>query len=155
MKQLQAEALGDALQATDNTNKRGLRSRLLSPDQINKSAQFKRWLDLFFIQRGRYKITDKAYDELGRESELEQKQRKTTELMEPQSSRENSTRTDMQRRLTKAEINEIVRRKIAKMIADQGAEQLYDKGFVDRSPHLDWKNREHRITVIKKLLEIL
>ena len=33
-------------------------------DQIEKSAEFKRRLALFFIEIGRYKITDKGYEEL-------------------------------------------------------------------------------------------
>ena len=154
MKQVQAEALGGALQATDKTNKRGLRSRLLSPDQINRHAQFKRWLELFFIQRGYYKITDKAYGELGRESELQQ--RKTTELMEPASSKEKSTRSEMLRRITTPEIKEIVRKRIAEIISNQGAEELYDKGYIQRAYFIGWKKDQAvRIAVVKELVKFL
>src|SRR3989338_7356496 len=48
----------------------GLANHKPEPDerQINsardKTAEFKRWLALFFIEKGNYRITDKGYEEL-------------------------------------------------------------------------------------------
>ena len=119
-------------------------------DQRRRQLEFKEWITLFFIGKGHYKVTNKAYDEL-----VEKGPRQTTELMEQSSSREGSTRTEILRKPTKAEVKEGVRRRIAKMIAEQGAKALYEQGYVDRQAYFDWSDIRIRTEVTKKLLQIL
>ncbi len=116
----------------------------------DKSAEFKRWLALFFIEKGKYKITEKGYAELAPPTV-----RQDTHFGEDTTTKERSTKTEVRRPLTKSEIKEAVARKVEEMIRDGKAEELYNKGHIDRPFHLDWKNKETRIVVIRKLLEFL
>lgn len=117
-------------------------------DKLDRAAEFKRGLALFFIGRGHYKITDKAYGELAIDA-----LRQSTELMEVDSAKERSSRVTITRKPTKAEIRELVRKHVALLIADQGAEVLYYKGYIGRPAHFNWEDKNIRIIVIKKLIE--
>ncbi len=117
---------------------------------VDRSLEFKRWLALFFIEQGRYKITEKGYGELA-----PQIVRSDTHFGEHDSARERSLRLDLVRPLTRPEIREAVAAKIEEMIREGKAEELYNKGLIDRLFHLDWQNKEVRVVVIKKLLEFL
>ncbi len=119
-------------------------------DQRRRQLEFKEWITLFFIEKGHYKVNIRAYDELA-----EKGPRQTTELMEPVTSREKSTRTELMRKSTNAEVKEGVRRKIAEMIPEQGAKALYEQGYVDRQAYFDWSDIRIRTEVTKKLLQIL
>ncbi len=120
----------------------------LPPDQINKSKEFKRWLALFFIEKGRYKITDKGYRELA-----PQIVRSDTHFREGTPAKERSTKVEITRPLTKSEIKEAVARKVEEMLREGKAEELYNKGYLIHKSN--WQLKETRITVIKKLLEFL
>ncbi len=119
-------------------------------DQRRRQLEFKEWLTLFFIGKGYYRVTSNAYEELA-----DNRLRQTTELMEDQSTKERSTRTELMRKSTKAEIKENVRRKIAEIIVEKGAESLYKQRYVDRQTRFDWSDISIRTEVTKKLLQIL
>lgn len=121
----------------------------LAPDQIDKSAAFKRWLDLFFIGRGNYRITEKAIDELA-----PTETRQDTVFTEDYASKERSTKTEIARPLTRAEIRELIAKKIEIQLRDGKTSELYGRGYVQQSKHLHWRSKEVRVTVIKKLIEI-
>ncbi len=122
----------------------------MPPDQIDRSAEFKKWLALFFIGKGRYKITEKGYAELA-----PKEQRQNLEFGEPVSDRKREPRLDGTRPLTRKEIREAVAKKVEEMLRDGKAEELYNRGLITRPAHLDWQSKEVRIVIIKKLLEFL
>ena len=122
----------------------------MPPDQIDKQIQFKRWLALFFINRGKYRITEKGYTELA-----PQEVRQNLEFGEPVSDRKREPRLEERRQLTKQEIRDAVAKTVAIMLEQEKAEELYDNGLITKPGNFDWKNREVRVTVIKKLLEFL
>ncbi len=119
-------------------------------DQIDKSAPFKKWLALFFIQHSMYKITEKGYAELA-----PKKSRQYMEFAEVSSDREREERIERTYTLSKKEIKEAVAKKVETMLAEGKAEELYDNGYITKLGNFDWKDRKVRITVLKKLLEIL
>ena len=115
-----------------------------------KRAQFKRWLVLSFIEKGKYKITQKGYDELA-----PQVKRLDTHFGEDNAARERSTKSEIARPLTRRELREAVSRKVEEMLRDGKAEELYDKGHITKPGNFDWKSKEVRVIVIKKLIEFL
>ena len=117
-------------------------------EQIDKSAQFKRWLALFFIEKGKYKITEKGYEELA-----PQEQRQNLEFGEPVSDRKREPRMEERRSLTRKEIREAVARKVEEMLGEGRAGGLYNNEYIIHKS--DWQSKEVRVTVIKKLLEFL
>jgi len=119
-------------------------------DQLDKSAEFKRWLALFFIGKGNYKITDKGYEELA-----PQVTRQNLEFGEPVSDRKREPRLEERRSLTKSELREAVARKVEQMLRDGKAEELYDNRYIDKPKRLDWKSKDTKLAVIKKLVELL
>ncbi|MDO8553871.1 MAG: hypothetical protein Q7S22_03635, partial [Candidatus Micrarchaeota archaeon] len=119
-------------------------------EQVDKKAEFKRWLVLFFIQRGQFKITDNGYAELA-----PQVQRQSLEFGEPVSNRTREPRMEERRGLTKKEIKELVSRRVEEMLAEGKTEELYTRGLIDRQKKFDWKDKEVRMIVIKQLLKIL
>ena len=121
-----------------------------SGQTIDKKIQFRTWLALFFIERGKYKITDKGYAELAPDIE-----RQDTHFGEHDSARERSTKREITRPLTKSEIKEAVNSKVGQMLREGKAEELYNNKLIDRSYHIAWSNKQIRVTVIKKLLEFL
>ncbi|MBS3068271.1 hypothetical protein J4450_06200 [Candidatus Micrarchaeota archaeon] len=119
-------------------------------DPSSTSLQFKRWLALFFIGKGNYKITDKGYEELA-----PQVVRQNLEFGEPVSDRTREPRLEERRSLTKKEIRDAVSSKVEQMLEKGKAEELCHKGYVVRSYHVGWDDKEIRSTVIKKLLGFL
>ena len=109
--------------------------------------QFKKWLALFFIERGTYKITDKGYEELAPDIE-----RLDTHFGEDNSAKERSTKGEVARPLTRKELREAVNSKVEQMLRDGKAEELYDKAYLVHKS--DWKNKETRVAVIKKFVEL-
>ena len=117
-------------------------------DQIEKSAEFKRRLALFFIEIGRYKITDKGYEELAPVVF-----RQNLEFGEPVSDRVREPRLESKRPLTPKEIKETVAAKVEEMIREGKTEELLHEARIIYKA--DWKEKRTRIKVIKKLLEFL
>ncbi|MBS3067733.1 hypothetical protein J4450_03455 [Candidatus Micrarchaeota archaeon] len=124
------------------------KSQVPLTDKIDKSTEFKRWLALFFIERGRYKITGKGYTELA-----PQVIRQNLEFGEPVSDRKREPRLESTRPLTPKEIKETVAARVEGMIREGKTEELLDEGHLAYKSN--WKNKQTRITVIKKLLEFL
>jgi len=115
------------------------------------SEEFKRWLALYFIDKGNWKITDKAVEELGQDATP----RQTMEFGEMYGDREREERIEYDVELSKKERKKIAHMKIAGMIDDGKAEELYSNGYITDSRTRSWKNKTTRITVLRKLVEIL
>jgi hypothetical protein len=121
-----------------------------SEDYARRSAEFKRWLALYFIEKGYYKTTDKAIEEFGTDNTPKQ----TMEFAEVCSDREREERTQYRVGLTKKEKKKIAHVKIADMIDKGKSEELYDEGHIVGG-RASWKDRNVRIIVVRKLAEIL
>jgi len=121
-----------------------------SRDYAKKSAEFKRWLALYFIQKGYYKITDKAIEEFGHDTTP----RQTMEFAEIYSDRERQERSEYRVGLTAKEKKKIAHMKIADMIEQGKTGELYDNGYITNGK-LSWKDKNLRIVVVRKLVEIL
>ncbi len=132
------------------THRINLMKHNLAPDQIEKTAKFKQWLDLFFIGRGRYRITQKGYEQLAPRTLKE-----TIDFAEQDSSRERSGKTTMIRRLLPTEVRNAVAAKIKQMIANGKTGELYDSGYIVRHYHVGWKKREVRIEVVRNFIRIV
>ena len=117
-------------------------------DQIDKYAQFKKWLALLFIERGDYKITEKGYEELA-----PQVLRQYMEFAEQVSDRKREERIERTYTLPPAEVKRRVKEKVEQMLGEGKAEELYDNGYVIHKA--DWKDKGVRIAVIRKLVEVL
>ena len=124
----------------------GFRSSILPPQQADKTARFKRWLDLFFIKNGYFRVTNKGYDEL-----TQQTLRRNLEFGEPACNRTGELRLDPMRPMTNGEIREAINIEIGRLVADGKTEELYDQGIINRPERLSWKDHEMRKTTIKEL----
>ena len=124
------------------------KDRLPLTDHFDKKAEFKRWLALFFIERGKYKITEKGYAELA-----PQLVRQDTHFGEDNAAKERSTKREIARPLTRKEIKEAVAAKVEALCREGKSEGLLDEGHL--AYKADWKEKGTRVTVIKKLLEFL
>jgi len=115
------------------------------------NPEFKRWLALYFIDKGNWKLTDKAIEEFGQDAIPKQ----TMEFAEVYSDREREERTEYRVGLTAKEKKRIAHMKIADMIDEGKAEELYDGEYITNGGKLSWKDRNVRVTVVKKLVELL
>ena len=122
-----------------------------SEDYARKSAEFKRWLALYFIEKGNWKLADKAIEEFGHDATPKQ----TMEFAEVCSDREREERTQYRVGLTAKEKKKITHMKVADMIDEGKAEELYDNGYITDIRTRNWKDESNRITVTKKLVEVL
>jgi len=121
-----------------------------SGDYAKKSAEFKRWLALYFIDKGNWKLTDKAIEEFGQDAIPKQ----TMEFAEVCSDREREERAQYRVGLTAKEKKRIAHMKVADMLEQGKAEELYDRGYVTNG-RLSWKDKSVRVTVVRKLVEVL
>jgi len=112
------------------------------------SARFQKWLGLFFIERGNYKITNRGYEELSASL-----RRMDTAFGESCSDRERSGKEEVIRALSKKESRVAVNEMVSRMLGEGKAEELYTKGQITYMA--DWTDRRTRILVIKKLVETL
>ncbi|MBS3067726.1 hypothetical protein J4450_03420 [Candidatus Micrarchaeota archaeon] len=139
----------------------GLANHKPEPEErsINSSrtveTEFKRWLALFFIKRGYFCITKKGCDELAEiiRNRYMENAREYLGINPTDSYRDNYVITVVGV-LTDSKIKERIKRHIKKMLEEGKAEELYDKGYIDRANEVDWEKKEVRIVVIRKLLEI-
>ncbi|MBS3067923.1 hypothetical protein J4450_04430 [Candidatus Micrarchaeota archaeon] len=100
-----------------------------APDRSEKVTEFKRWVDLFFIKQGGYCLAKKAYANFGKADDI-------TVLKED-------------------ERVALARKKIAELIAEGKAEELYDQGMILRIRYIDWDNEQNRIAVMRKFVEVI
>lgn len=98
------------------------------PDRSEKSKEFKTWMNLFFIKQGGYYITKKGYTKFGKDVDAE---------------------------LTAEERIVRTREKVATLIAEGKAEELYDQGMIRRVGHIDWGNEDNRRAVMRKFVEMI
>jgi len=113
------------------------------------SAEFKRWLALYFIQKGYYKITDKAIDVFG----TDEIPRQFMEFTEQFSSRERDDRLEYRKESTRRDMKNTAMERISLMIDEGKAEELYD-GYIVNG-RLSWNDKDVRLVVVRKLVEIL
>jgi len=121
-----------------------------SEDYAKKSAEFKRWLALYFIDKGNWKLTDKAIDEFGTDATP----RQTMEFGEVCSDREREERSEYRVGLTPKEKKNIAHMKVADMLDEGKAGELYDGNYIVNGL-LSWKDKNVRVNAVRKLLEIL
>src|SRR3989338_3541121 len=105
--------------------KPGIKDRLPLTDESSGSMPFKKWLALFFIEKGRYKITERAYAELAPEA-----CRQGTHFLEDNSARERSTKVEIARPLTKMELTATVVKRVEEILREGRAEELYLGGHM-------------------------
>lgn len=98
------------------------------PDRSEKSKEFKRWMNLFFIKQGGYNITKKGYAMFGKDGDTE---------------------------LTIEEKTARAKEKVAALITEGKAEELYDQGIVRRVGYVDWDNDQNRIPVVRRFVEMI
>lgn len=99
------------------------------PDRSEKSNEFKRWMNLFFIKQGGYDITKKGYGMFGKpEGDI---------------------------KLTIEERTVLAKEKVTGLITEGKAEELYDQGMVRRVGYVDWGNDQNRIPVVRKFVEMI
>jgi len=115
-----------------------------------KALEFKKWLAIFFINRGLFRITDKGYCEFS-----PQIQKQFLEFAEQSGDREYEERIERRYALSKRELRRIVGNTVKRMLDEGKAEELYCKGLVVRAAHMDWKQVDVRVSVVKKLAEML
>jgi hypothetical protein len=116
-----------------------------------KQQKFKRWLDLFFIKRGRYKLTEKAIEEFSR---VEERPKQFIESNEDYSSKDRDEMIVKQYGPTKKEKRRIALEKVKEMIKEGKAEELFDKGYID-SLRVCWGDKANRVAAIRKIVEVL
>jgi len=121
-----------------------------SKNYAKRSAKFKRWLALYFIEKGNWKLTDKAVEEFGQDATP----RQTMEFAEVYSDRGREERTEYRVGLTAKEKKRMAYTKIENMLDDGKAEELYDDGYIIKA-RSNWRDKKNRIAAIKKLVEIL
>ena len=113
------------------------------------SEEFRKWIALYFIEKGNWKVTDKAIEEFG----TDVTPRQTMEFAEVCSDREREERTDYRVGLTEKEKKRITHMKIAGMVDEGKAEELYDNNYITN--YADWKNKTNRIAVVRNLMRII
>jgi len=113
------------------------------------SEEFKRWLALYFIDKGNWKLTDKAIEEFGQDATPKQ----TMEFVEFYSDREREERVEYRVGLTAKEKKRIAHTKVASMIDKGKAGELLDNGYMIYSA--DWKDKINRIAVVRNFVEII
>ncbi len=114
-----------------------------------ESFEFKRWLALYFIKKGNWKLTDKAIEEFGQDATPKQ----TMEFAEDYSSREREERIIYNVGLSRKEMKTIAVRKIEGLLEQGKAEQLLNSGYI--TYFAKWKDVSDRVTVVKMLVEKL
>ena len=138
-------ALGEREEYLTKTQRDALRTRTNKLDQI---TDFRKWLALFFVTRGHYKLTEKGIGEFGRDD----RQRQHMEFAERYESREREERTELIYRQTKEQRKEKAEEVISKMLDEGQAEYLIDNGYI-KSGKRSWKEKEVRVQVIRRLVE--
>jgi predicted FMN-binding regulatory protein PaiB len=113
------------------------------------NPEFKRWLALYFIEKGNWRVTDKAIEEFGTDDTPKQ----TMEFAEVCSDREREERSRYRVGLTAKEKKKIAHTKVADMIDDRKAEELLDSGYITYSAN--WKDRIDRITIVRNFVRII
>jgi len=121
-----------------------------SKDYAKKSAEFKRWLALYFIEKGNWKLTDKAIEEFGKD----ETPRQTMEFAEDYSDKEREERSEYRVGLTAKEKKRIAYMKVADMVEAGKTGELYDDGYITNGK-LSWKDKNNRVIVVKRLVETL
>ena len=96
---------------------------LAGPDQFDRVAGFRRWLSIFLIEHGQYKITQKGYSELAVDSNVGKKSARIA-----------------------------VAEKVCALIADGKASRLFDDGHVNRTVKADWSDRALRVAILRKFV---
>ena len=121
------------------------------PDRLmqDRIMQFRKWLEIYFIQKGRYKITQRGLGEL--DPKLV---RMDTHFGEDNSSRERSSKEEVLRPMKKKEVSRAVNRIIEEAIREGRAKEFYDKGYLVIAK-CDWSTKQNRVAAVKKLIEIL
>jgi hypothetical protein len=110
--------------AADFTRSPRLQRYLAEPGKLDNVAEFRRWLGIFLIEHGRYKITPKGYDELAPE-----------------------------RGMSKKSARAAVAEKMGTLIREGNASELFDRGYATRSSHVNWSERPIRLSVLGKFVE--
>jgi endonuclease III-like uncharacterized protein len=113
------------------------------------SPEFKRWLALYFIEKGSWRVTDKGVEEFGKD----ETPRQTMEFAEHYSSREREERMEYRLTLSKKEMKQLASKRIEIKIDEGEAWKLYESNYITFRGN--WKDKNDRITVIKKLIEVL
>ncbi|MBS3068352.1 hypothetical protein J4450_06610 [Candidatus Micrarchaeota archaeon] len=132
---------------TPKTPRINLGKHMLPPDHT-KIDSFRKWLTLFFIERGHYKITSKAIEELGPKL-----LRKTTEYGEPVSDRKKEPVIEIVHELPKEDTRAIVRREIEMIGKEKGFGKLLDMEYV-KLTKISWQDLRVRKEVIRKFVEM-
>ena len=110
--------------AADFTSSPRLQKYLSDPGKLDKTAEFRRWLSIFLMEHGQYKITKSGYDELAPE-----------------------------RGMSKKSARAVVVEKVNALIREGKASELFDKGHATRRWHADWSDHPARVAVLKKFVE--
>ncbi len=113
------------------------------------SEEFKRWLALYFIKKGNWKLTDKAIEEFGTSETPKQ----AMEFAENYSSRKRDERIVYRVGLAAKEKKKIAHEKIESMLDAGKAEELLNSGYI--TYFAKWKDVSDRVTVVKMLIEKL
>ncbi len=98
-------------------------ANLSTTNQLSTITDFEKWLSVFFVLKGAYKITQRAFEHF---------------------------RTVLRHGTEKGE----VAKHISSLIIDGAAAELLDEGYIERPTKLSWKQKETRVVVVKRLVEL-
>ena len=121
-----------------------LRAQSNNLDQI---TDFKKWLTLFFVTKGHYKVTEKGIEEFGRYDRVKQHM----EFAEVEHARNREERIERKYGQTKKQKKERAKELISKMLDEGQAEYLVDSEYIQAKPR--WMDKEVRIQLIGKFVK--